>query len=222
MLVMSSSPDVTSLGIHTVPSMHRSNPLRTAPNLLTLLRICLAPFLIVAVLERRFGLAFGLFLVAACTDAMDGLLARWLRQRTMLGQYLDPVADKLLLSSLFLVLTHMGILEPRIAVMVFGRDLGMLLVAVILYATTNLRDFHPSLLGKANSFCQVLAIGVVLLSLIDPQSWVMATRIAVLDATILLTVVSGFHYAWIASQRVGIVPLPDPPARSIPNSKSRM
>jgi cardiolipin synthase len=202
--------------------MHRSNPLRTAPNLLTLLRICLAPFLIVAVLERRFGLAFGLFLVAACTDAMDGLLARWLRQRTMLGQYLDPVADKLLLSSLFLVLTHMGILEPRIAVMVFGRDLGMLLVAVILYATTNLRDFHPSLLGKANSFCQVLAIGVVLLSLIDPQSWVMATRIAVLDATILLTVVSGFHYAWIASQRVGIVPLPDPPARSIPNSKSRM
>ena len=69
----------------------------------------------------------------------------------MLGQYLDPVADKLLLSSLFLSLTYTGILEPRIAVLVFGRDLGMLLTAVILYATTSLRDFNPSLLGKANA-----------------------------------------------------------------------
>ncbi len=60
----------------------------------------MAPFLIVSVLERRFELAFVLFLTAAITDAMDGLLARWLSQRTMLGQYLDPVADKLMLSSL--------------------------------------------------------------------------------------------------------------------------
>jgi cardiolipin synthase len=205
MLLMSASPDISSLNIHAVMPVRRRNPLRTAPNLLTMLRICLTPFLVISVMERRFELAFGLFLVAACTDAMDGLLARWLRQRTMLGQYLDPVADKLLLSSLFLVLTHMGILEPRIAVMVFGRDIGMLLVAVILYATTNLRDFHPSMLGKANSFCQVLAIAVVLLSLIHPQAWVLATKSAVLDATILLTVVSGFHYAWVASQRIGLV-----------------
>src|SRR5580692_5076354 len=165
-LVMSTGPDVTSLNLHAMrpgEGVRRVGSLRTAPNLLTLLRICLTPFLVVAVLERRFVPAFVLFLMAACTDAMDGLLARWLRQRTMIGQYLDPVADKLLLSSLFLVLTYMGILEPRIAVLVFGRDLGMLLTAVILYATTNLRDFHPSLLGKANSFSQFLAVGVVLL-----------------------------------------------------------
>ena len=174
-----------------------------APNLLTLLRIFLAPFLIVAVLERRFELAFALFLVAAITDAMDGLLARWLSQRTMLGQYLDPVADKLMLSSLFLVLTWMGILEPRVAILVFGRDIGMLLTAVILYATTNLRDFHPSLLGKANSFSQVVAIGLVLLDLIYTRPWVSAARVVMLDATIFLTVASGFHYAWVASQRIG-------------------
>jgi cardiolipin synthase len=71
--------------------------------------------------------------------------------------------------------------------------------------TTDLRDFHPSLLGKANSFSQVLAIGVVLLSLIDPQPWVTSARIAMLDATIALTVLSGFHYAWVASQRIGLV-----------------
>jgi cardiolipin synthase len=176
-----------------------------APNLLTLLRIFLAPFLVVAVFERHFALAFVLFLVAACTDAMDGLLARWLSQRTMLGQYLDPVADKLMLSSLFLVLTRMGILEPRIAILVFGRDIGMLLTAVILYATTNLRDFHPSLLGKANSLSQVLAIGVVLLDLIYPRPLVDLTRTVMLDATIGLTVISGFHYAWVASQRIGLI-----------------
>jgi cardiolipin synthase len=179
--------------------------LRSAPNLLTLLRICLAPFLVISVVERRFTVAFVLFLMAAVTDAMDGLLARWLRQRTQLGQYLDPVADKLLLSSLFLVLTQMGILEPRIAVLVFGRDIGMLLTAIILYATTNLRDFRPSLLGKANSFSQVVTIGVVLLNLIYQEPWVAEARTAMLDATIFLTVASGFHYAWVASQRIGLV-----------------
>jgi len=139
----------------------------------------------------------------------------------MLGQYLDPVADKLLLSSLFLVLTHMGILEPRVTVMVFGRDLGMLLVAVILYATTSLRDFHPSLLGKANSFCQVLAIGVVLLSQFYAQPWVISARVAVLDATICLTVVSGFHYAWVASHRIGLATSPEPARTSGPDQQGR-
>jgi cardiolipin synthase len=181
-----------------------------APNLLTLLRIFLAPFLIVAVLERRFQVAFALFLLAACTDAMDGLLARWLSQRTMLGQYLDPVADKLMLSSLFLVLTWMGILEPQVAILVFGRDIGMLLTAVILYTTANLRDFHPSLLGKANSFSQVLAVGMVLLDLIYARPWVSDARTAMLDATIFLTIASGFHYAWVASQRIGQIPDPGP------------
>jgi len=195
-----------------MPHASRRNPLRMAPNLLTLLRICLVPILIVAVLERRFQVAFALFLIAACTDAMDGLLARWLSQRTMLGQYLDPVADKLMLSSLFLALTWMGILEPQVAILVFGRDIGMLATAVILYTTTNLRDFHPSLLGKANSFSQVGAIGMVLLDLIHARPWIFAAREAMLDATMILTVASGFHYAWVASQRIGKVTDSEPAA----------
>jgi cardiolipin synthase (CMP-forming) len=174
-----------------------------APNLLTLLRIFLLPVLVVAVLERRFELAFLLFFIAACTDAMDGLLARLLSQYTMLGQYLDPVADKLMLSSLFLVLTRMGILEPSVAILVFGRDIGMLLTAAVLYVTTNLRDFHPSLLGKANSLSQMLAIGAVLLDLTYQRPWVDLTRAVMIDATILLTIISGFHYAWVASKRIG-------------------
>ena len=74
--MMSSSPDVTSLNIQTMARPRQGNPLRTAPNMLTLLRICLTPFLVAAVIQRHFGLAFGLFVVAACTDAMDGLVAQ--------------------------------------------------------------------------------------------------------------------------------------------------
>ena len=175
---------------------------RSAPNLLTLFRICSIPVLLAAIWERHFGLAFGLFLFAACTDAIDGLLARWLRQRTLLGQYLDPAADKLLLSSLFLILTFMGILDPRVAIIVFGRDLGMSLSAGIVYALVNVTDFRPTWLGKANSFSQVVALGLVLLSLIEPQPGIVAARELALQAVILLTVLSGFHYAWVVSRRI--------------------
>jgi cardiolipin synthase (CMP-forming) len=205
LLLMGTSPEVTGLNIPTLGRARRTSPLRMAPNLLTLLRICLAPCLLLAVFERRFTLAFALFLVAACSDAADGLLARWLRQRTMIGEYLDPLADKLVLSSLFLVLTLMGIMDPRVTVLVFGRDFGMLITALILYTTVHLRDFRPSLLGKANSFSQVAAVGMVLLSQFYPQSWVTDARTAMLDATMFLTVASGFHYALVASRRIGLI-----------------
>src|SRR5260370_18795454 len=126
----------------------RLNPLHAAPNLLTLLRICLAPFLVSAILDDRFELSFGLFIAAGLTDALDGTLARWLKQRTMLGQYLDPVADKLLLSTLFVVLTHKNLIPARVTVLVFGRAVGILVVAAILYAAVGRREFKPSLFGK--------------------------------------------------------------------------
>ncbi len=141
----------------------RLNPFRTAPNLLTLLRICLAPFLVAAILEGHYGLSFVLFMAAGLTDALDGTLARVLKQRTMLGQYLDPVADKLLLSTLFLVLMHQGLIPARVTVMVFGRDVGILVVAAILYAAVGRREFKPSIFGKANTVAQVAAVAAVLL-----------------------------------------------------------
>lgn len=177
----------------------RQNPLRTAPNLLTVLRICLAPFLVAAILENRFGLGFGLFLVAGLTDALDGLLARLLKQRTVLGQYLDPVADKLLLSTLFLVLWHKGLIPTTVTVLVFGRDVGILLVAAIMYAVADRREFGPSIFGKANTVAQVTAVAVVLLHQLTSPQWVVILRLVALDATIGLTIASGLHYAWIVS-----------------------
>lgn len=180
------------------------NPLRTAPNLLTLARICLAPFLVAAILDGHYGLSFGLFVVAGLTDALDGTLARLLKQRTVLGSYLDPVADKLLLSTLFLVLMHQGLIPARVTVMVFGRDVGILLVAALLYAAVGRREFAPSIYGKANTFAQVAAVAAVLLQQLTAAYWVTVVRMVMLDATMVLTVVSGLHYAWMASRRVAV------------------
>jgi cardiolipin synthase (CMP-forming) len=177
------------------------NPLRTMPNLLTIGRICLAPFLVSAVLEGKFLLGFVLFVAAGITDALDGTLARVLQQRTALGQYLDPVADKLLLSTLFLVLTHMNLIPVRITALVFGRDLGMLVVAAILYTAVGRRDFKPSVFGKANTVAQVTAVAAVLLYQTDHATWVLWVRSIALDATVVLTIASGLHYAWLITRR---------------------
>ncbi|MGH9599849.1 MAG: CDP-alcohol phosphatidyltransferase family protein [Terracidiphilus sp.] len=181
----------------------RLNPFRTAPNLLTMLRICMAPFLVVAVLGGRYELAFGLFVAAGLTDALDGALARILKQRSMLGHYLDPVADKLLLSTLFLVLMYIGLIPAAVTVLVFGRDVGILLVSAILYAAVGRRVFNPSLFGKANTLVQIAAVSAVLLHQVTAVHWVAALRTSLLDATIVLTVASGLHYAWTASRRAG-------------------
>jgi cardiolipin synthase (CMP-forming) len=176
---------------------------RSAPNLLTLLRICLMPFLVAAVLEGHYGLSFGLFLAAGLTDALDGTLARVLEQRTMLGQYLDPVADKLLLSTLFLVLMHKGLIPTTVTALVFGRDLGILVVSALLYAAVGRREFSPSIFGKANTLAQVTAVAVVLLHQLTGAHWVVVFRSLALYATMVLTVVSGLHYTWSTARRLG-------------------
>jgi cardiolipin synthase len=177
------------------------NPYRTAPNLLTLLRMCMAPFLVAAILQDHFELSFILFVAAGLTDALDGLLARVLKQSTELGQYLDPVADKLLLSTLFVVLMHKGLIPTTVTVLVFGRDVGILLVAAILYAAVGRREFGPSLFGKANTVAQVGAVGVVLLHQLTTAPWVVVLRLVALDATVGLTIASGLHYTWVVSHK---------------------
>jgi cardiolipin synthase len=182
----------------------RFSPYRSTPNFLTLLRICLAPFLVAAILEGHYRLSFVLFVAAGLTDLLDGALARLLKQRSMLGHYLDPVADKLLLSTLFLVLMHKGLMPVLVTVLVFGRDVGILLVAAILYAAVGRREFHPSLFGKANTLAQITAVAAVLLGRLTPALWVVYFRTFSLDATMVLTVASGLQYSWSVSRRLGV------------------
>jgi cardiolipin synthase (CMP-forming) len=160
------------------------------------------PFLVAAILEGHYLLSFVLFIVAGFTDALDGFLARWLKQRSMLGHYLDPVADKLLLSTLFLVLMHKNLIPVTVTVLVLGRDVGIILVAAILYAAVGRREFHPSMFGKANTLAQIVAVAVVLLRQLTDLEWVVLFRQIALDLTMFLTVASGLHYAWLVSRRM--------------------
>ena len=187
------------------------NDLRAAPNQLTLLRLCIVPFLVLAILDGHYPTAAILFFVAGVTDGLDGLLARLLHQRTLLGQYLDPVADKLLLSTVFLVLNHEGFISRRVTVLVFGRDLGILIVSAILYVSIGMRDFRPSIYGKANTLAQILALSTVLISQFFAPVYIVAVRDASLDATMALTVISGFNYAWKVAKKLSFAENPSTP-----------
>ena len=184
--------------------------LRAAPNQLTFLRLCLVPFLLLAVLEGHYPLAFTLFVIAGVSDALDGVLARWLKQQTKLGQYLDPVADKLLLSSLFLTLHHVGLVSRRVTLLVFARDLGILVVGALLFAALGLRNFRPSIWGKANTLAQIIAVIAVMLAQFEPWALVVWVRHWSLIATAVLACVSGFDYAMKMAWRLSAAP-PEPP-----------
>lgn len=172
------------------------------PNMLTMLRLCMLPFLVIALLDGRFGVALLLLVLAGISDGLDGLLARLLHQRTLLGQYLDPIADKLMLSTLFIVLTRVGMVPLRVTVLVFGRDLIILVVTTLLFVTGTLRDFRPSLLGKANTVIQILTVTVVMLTGVTTAPAMLMTRTALLGATVALTVASGLHYVWLVGKRL--------------------
>jgi cardiolipin synthase len=178
------------------------NQFRAAPNLLTLLRLFIIPFLVIAILDSHYRGAFALFVLAGVSDTFDGQLARLLSQHTRLGQYLDPIADKLLLSTLFLVFTHMGLVPRYVTVLVFSRDLGILLISTLLFATGALRDFRPSLLGKLNTLAQIVGLTAVLVGQLTPSPDVALFRDVLLRAIAFLAPLSAAQYAWIVFRKV--------------------
>jgi cardiolipin synthase (CMP-forming) len=170
------------------------NQLRSAPNLLTLLRLMFIPFVVIAVQQQKYMLALGIFVVAGITDGLDGLLARVFNQKTVLGQYLDPIADKLLLSTMFLVLSLFHLIRWPVTVLVFSRDILILIVCSLLYATGAMKVFRPSLLGKANTVAQIVTVPFALLAEVSPARWAHAGKHWGIYATVTLTILSGIHY----------------------------
>ncbi len=176
----------------------------TAPNQLTLLRMIFLPFIVINVVSQHYVWALVLFVLAGISDALDGLLARKLHQQTLLGQYLDPIADKLLLSTMFLVLSieHRAIVPWKYTVVVFSRDISILLISGVLFMIAGLKDFRPSIFGKANTFAQVAAIFFALLLLVMPVVWVDIARRTFLRATFIFTILSAVHYAFLVQHRL--------------------
>jgi len=174
----------------------------TFPNQITLLRMIFLPFVVTHLVAGRYPWALALFVLAGLSDGLDGLLARKLKQQTLLGQYLDPIADKLLLSTVFLVLSILHKIPWKFTILVFSRDASILAASAVLYAIAGLRDFRPSIFGKANTFAQVAAVFFVMLQEIDHAQWVAIARITFLRATFAFTIVSGLHYVLLVDQRL--------------------
>jgi cardiolipin synthase len=174
----------------------------TAPNQLTLLRMIFVPFIVIELVEGRFFRALLLFVIAGFSDGLDGVLARKLQQQTLLGQYLDPIADKLLLSTLFLVLSILHRIPWKFTVLVFSRDISILAASAVLFAIAGLRNFRPSIFGKANTFSQIAAVFFVMLFCLRPVRWIWITRTVFLRATFAFTIVSALHYVFLVQHRL--------------------
>jgi len=180
----------------------RISQILTAPNQLTLARLAFLPFIVIKLLDHHYRGALILFIIAGLSDGLDGLLARRLHQQTLLGQYLDPIADKMLLSTVFLVLSIIHQIPWKFTVMVFSRDICILVVSGVLYTIAGLRDFRPSMFGKANTFSQLAAVVFVILLQVDHVRWVWIARTVALRATFMFTIVSGLHYVYVVGQRL--------------------
>src|SRR5580693_1356824 len=119
----------------------------TVPNQITLLRLGFLPFFLILISYEQYKWALLIQVLAGLSDGIDGLLARTLNQRSTLGAFLDPIADKLLLSSSFLILAFKQKLAWWLTIIVLSRDVLILIVAVVILLVSGYRPFPPSIYG---------------------------------------------------------------------------
>lgn len=178
-----------------------SEPILTVPNQLTIMRMACAPLLVVLVLSREFVWALVVYVVAGLSDVLDGVIARFGHQRTTLGTVLDPIADKILLSSAFIALTWSSGLLVRIpawlTVTTLSRDAIILVSVTVINLTLGRRVFFPSTLGKLTTGSQIVTAGVVLLLNAMTDEFPQVRYL--FQLTLALTVLSAFHYVYLAS-----------------------
>ena len=171
-----------------------------APNAVTLLRLLLTPVVIRAVVAWHPQVALGVFMVAAITDGIDGFLARWLNAYTQLGAYLDPIADKVLLSGTYIALAIAGRVPVWFVAVVFGRDLLILGGAAGFLLAGKQNRFPPTVWGKLSTLLQSLGAVAVLVAAAFPRPALESSAAALVWAAAIATLWSGAHYAWRASR----------------------
>lgn len=164
------------------------------PNTLTITRITIIPVFVTAIIYKRYDYALYLFIVAALTDIFDGLLARLKNQKTALGTFLDPLADKFLIVTSFIILSTYGLIPKWLAITVISRDTIVIVGWFLLYVVTGKAKVEPSSLGRVTIWVQSVFIAYVLLNLnffslplIYPMfQWITAG----------VTIISGLHYIY--------------------------
>lgn len=172
-------------------------------NQLTLLRVLLIPAFVILVVYGELGWALMVFGTAGLTDALDGLIARRSGQNTMLGAWLDPMADKLLLVTTFVVLTMPGMdlanrLPIWLTVLIISRDVVIVLTVVIVNLAIGRRTFRPSFFGKLATLTYIFtAVAAMLFNYLRYHSRVVDVLVY---ASLAITLVSSFHYIWHAAR----------------------
>ena len=175
----------------------------TVPNQLTFLRLGFLPFFIISIHYRRYDIALAVLIIAALTDGLDGLLARTLNQKTALGAYLDPIADKLLLSSSFVVLALNRKISWWLAILVLSRDVLLLTSAAVILVVAGYRLFQPSIYGKLTTALQIMLVFAVVLLAVADWPWLQFVRMILGYLVAGFTVFSGFHYSIVVARRLG-------------------
>jgi cardiolipin synthase len=180
----------------------QSTKVLTIANILTFLRVGLIPVFAILLVYEREGWALVFFTIAGVSDGIDGTIARRMNQESQLGTIIDPIADKLLMTTAFVMLTIPSVLgteKPHLPVpfwvtaCVIGRDIGIVTIAGAINVMTGFRGFQPSWLGKASTFVQVVAVILILVAAVFPTNngLFLPTTYTVVA---LFAVVSGIHY----------------------------
>ena len=183
-------------------SQTKATPLLTYANQLTILRMVFVPCFVLLVIYGHPKSAALLFVIAGLTDGLDGLLARKLQQHTVLGSFLDPMADKLLLTAAFITLTLPSVpvaihIPVWLTVISISRDVLIALSVLIIHLQTGHSHFPPSLLGKCTTAAQLFTVGLCMLANFTTQVG-MGIFFPVVYATLLITVSSGLHYFYLS------------------------
>ena len=168
----------------------------TIPNLITLIRILLTPLFIIFLIQGRYRQALAVFVLAGVSDVADGLIARWWQQKSRLGSYLDPAADKLLMSASFVTLSISHLIPSWLTVVVISRDVILGLGALILRLADYPLVIRPSPAGKLTTMLQLITVGLVLLvkgKLVHLPPGVLSIFFYLTGG---LTAISGTHYLY--------------------------
>lgn len=170
------------------------------PNIITLLRLAAVPVIAWLILQQRWEAASWLFLAAAVSDGIDGLLARWLNQMTQLGAALDTIADKALGVVTLVMLTQVGAIPLWVALTILLRDSIIVLGALSYRGLAGHLEIHPTWLGKIHVFAEFALLALVLANL--GKIWVVEAWLGVLFAAVfVIAVISGVQYVWIWSAK---------------------
>jgi len=174
----------------------------TVPNQITLLRLGFLPLFLILIVYEHYRWALLILVLAGLSDGIDGLLARKLNQKSAIGAYLDPIADKLLLSSSFVILAMEKKIAWWLTIMVLSRDILLLIVAAVIILISGYRAFPPSLLGKYTTFFQIVLVFGAVLAAAYPNPMVSNLKEVLVYLVAILTTISGFHYSFVTARRL--------------------